>query len=173
MRKKFIIINGPMGVGKSEICRRLNKELGESVMLDGDWCWMMEPFVVTEENRSMVEDNIIHLLRNFLSNSSFKHVIFTWKINDEAVFEFLLRSLSGLDFDLYKITLTCDEATLRRRLMADVAKNIREEAEIEKGVELLGVFEAMDTDKVDTSTLTADEVTRAVARRINRAGVLA
>lgn len=49
--KKFVIVNGTMGVGKSTIVSKLYKELQHSVWLDGDWCWLMNPWVVTEENK--------------------------------------------------------------------------------------------------------------------------
>jgi len=48
MKKKLIIINGTMGVGKSTISKALYKNLENSVWLDGDWCWMMNPFIVNE-----------------------------------------------------------------------------------------------------------------------------
>ena len=47
--------NGTIGVGKSAIATALKNELENSVMLDGDWCWMMNPWKVTEENKKMVE----------------------------------------------------------------------------------------------------------------------
>ena len=51
MKKKLFIVNGAMGVGKT-------KKLQNSVWLDGDWCWMINPFVVNEENKRMVINNI-------------------------------------------------------------------------------------------------------------------
>lgn len=63
--KNLIIINGTMGVGKSTVCKELNKRLIRSVWLDGDWCWMMNPWVVNDENKKMVVQNINFLLRNF------------------------------------------------------------------------------------------------------------
>jgi len=42
--KKFIVINGAMGVGKTAICKELNRRLMNSVWLDGDWCMMMNPW---------------------------------------------------------------------------------------------------------------------------------
>ncbi len=69
MKKKLIIINGVMGVGKTTICKVLYKKLNNSFWLDGDNCWMMNPFVVNEENKAMVLDNIVHVLNNFLKNS--------------------------------------------------------------------------------------------------------
>jgi broad-specificity NMP kinase len=58
--KELIIINGTMGIGKSVTCKELNRKLDKSVWLDGDWCWMMNPFIVNDENKQMVEDNIMH-----------------------------------------------------------------------------------------------------------------
>lgn len=63
--KRLIIINGTMGVGKTTVCRELLKALPQCAFLDGDWCWMMDPFIVNEETKKMVQDNIIHLLRSY------------------------------------------------------------------------------------------------------------
>lgn len=62
--KKLIIINGTMGVGKTATSKALYQKLESSVWLDGDWCWMMNPFIVNEENKTMVIDNITHHFRN-------------------------------------------------------------------------------------------------------------
>ena len=74
--KKLIIINGTMGVGKSTVCKMLLDRLVPSVYLDGDWCWNMNPFIVSEENKAMVENNITHLLKSYLSNSEYEYIIF-------------------------------------------------------------------------------------------------
>jgi hypothetical protein len=58
--KNFIIIGGTMGVGKTATCRELQKILPRNVFLDGDWCWDMHPFVVTDETKAMVNSNITH-----------------------------------------------------------------------------------------------------------------
>ena len=47
--KHLYIIGGTMGVGKTTVCRILKEKLEGSVFLDGDWCWDMHPFQVTEE----------------------------------------------------------------------------------------------------------------------------
>ena len=56
--KNIYIIGGTMGVGKTTICQKLKLKLANSVFLDGDWCWDMNPFQVTEETKKMVIDNI-------------------------------------------------------------------------------------------------------------------
>ena len=62
LMKNLIIVGGTMGVGKTATCRELQKILPRNVFLDGDWCWDMHPFVVTEETKAMVNGNIAHLL---------------------------------------------------------------------------------------------------------------
>lgn len=61
--KTLYLIGGTMGVGKTTVCRELQKSLPNCVFLDGDWCWDMKPFVVNEETRELVLDNICCLLR--------------------------------------------------------------------------------------------------------------
>ena len=63
--KRLYVIGGTMGVGKTTVCRRLARRLPNSAFLDGDWCWDMDPFQVTDATRAMVLDNISALLRNF------------------------------------------------------------------------------------------------------------
>ena len=43
MKKKFIMIGGPMGIGKTTVCEKLYQEIDRCAWLDGDWCWMMHP----------------------------------------------------------------------------------------------------------------------------------
>lgn len=60
--KRLILLSGPMGVGKTTVATLLHDRIDHSVLLDGDWCWMMHPFTVTDETKAMVLDNITHLL---------------------------------------------------------------------------------------------------------------
>jgi broad-specificity NMP kinase len=155
--KKLIIINGTMGVGKSTVCSILLDKLEPSVYLDGDWCWNMNPFIVSEENKAMVISNITHLLKSYLNNSSYKYVIFCWVIHQEDIFSHILRPLDDLDFELYKISLVCSQAALRSRLEIDVQKGLRHADLIDRSLERLALYEKMDTIKLDVSTLTPEQ----------------
>lgn len=64
--KNLILINGTMGAGKTTVSRALQKILPDAVFLDGDWCWDADPFLVTEETKRMVMENITFLLAQFL-----------------------------------------------------------------------------------------------------------
>ena len=76
--KTLYMIGGPMGVGKTSVCRELQRRLDRSVFLDGDWCWDSHPFQVTEETCAMVTENICFLLNQFLRCSAYDHIIFCW-----------------------------------------------------------------------------------------------
>ena len=56
--KPLVIIHGPMGVGKTAVCRRVLERLDRAAWLDGDWCWTMHPWSFSERNRAMALSNI-------------------------------------------------------------------------------------------------------------------
>jgi hypothetical protein len=157
MNKKLVIINGNMGVGKTATCKELYKKLQNSVWLDGDWCWMMSPFVVNEENKQMVINNITYLLRNFLTNSSFEYVIFNWVLQEEEIFDMILNKLDDLEFEVIKITLICDEECLRNRISIDIDNNLRDEGSINLSLERNPLYKNMSTKKIDISNISIVE----------------
>lgn len=166
LRKKLIIINGTMGIGKSTACRELNRALEKSAWLDGDWCWMMNPFIVNDENKNMVIDNITYLLRSFLTNSSLEYVIFSWVIHAEEIFELLLKRIGDLEFQLFKITLICSEESLKKRILKDVENGLRTEDSLTNSMERLQLYKDMDTVKIDTSNIGIQETASRIIRVI-------
>ena len=152
--KKLIIINGAPGVGKTSVCKELYKSIDKSVWLDGDWCWMMNPFIATEENMKMVEDNINFLLRNFLNNSSYEYVIFNWVIGSESTFNNILERLKDLEFKLYKISLLCSAEALKQRMI----KDRREETKIQYSINKLKSYEKMATYKINTTSMNIGDI---------------
>ena len=160
--KKLIVINGTMGVGKTTICKELYKSLDKAVWLDGDWCWMMNPWIVNEENMRMVENNITYLLRNFLSNSTFDYVIFNWVLHRKEILDGLLDRLGDLDFQVKKVTLLCSEAALRQRMNQDN----RSEEQITLSIKRLRMYENMDTNIIDTSESGIEEIIERIAEII-------
>lgn len=90
--KTLYLIGGTMGVGKSTVAQRLRNTLPAAVMLDGDWCWSADPFIVTDETRTMVLDNICHVLSNFLRCSAYENVVFCWVMHEQAIIDAIRRA---------------------------------------------------------------------------------
>lgn len=166
MKKQLIVVNGTMGVGKTATCQALKKMLTPSVFLDGDWCWDMEPFVVSDENKAMVMENIAFLLRNFLQNSSLQYVLFGWVIHQREILDELLDRLTGLSFDCRVFTLVCTPEALQARLQRDVEQGSRAADVIPRSLQRLPLYEQMKTEKIDVSQISAREAAEEIAQQI-------
>lgn len=161
--KKLIMVNGTMGVGKTTTCNELLNMLQSSVFLDGDWCWNMNPFVVTEETKDIVMSNITHMLKNFLSCSVYKNVIFCWIMHQETIINDILNSLSDLEFKLYIFTLTSTEDALQKRLTNDVNNKIRTRDVIGRSLQRLNLYNSMNTIKIDVSIIRPKRAAQQIA----------
>lgn len=168
--KKLILVNGTMGVGKSTVCRELLKILTPGVYLDGDWCWNMNPFVVSDENKAMVEGNITYLLKSFLRNSGYEYVVFCWVMHQEEIFEQILSPLRECEFELHKFSLVCTEKALRKRIMADVETGARTADVLERSIPRLALYRNMDTVKIDVSEISARQAAEKIAGIIRNSG---
>ncbi|HEX3018473.1 MAG TPA: AAA family ATPase [Caproicibacter sp.] len=168
--KKLILVNGTMGVGKSTVCRELLKILTPGVYLDGDWCWNMNPFVVSEENKAMVEGNITYLLKSYLRNSGYEYVVFCWVMHQEEIFEQILSPLRECEFELHKFSLVCTEKALRKRIMADVETGARTADVLERSIPRLALYRNMDTMKIDVSEISARQAAEKIAGIIRNSG---
>lgn len=162
MTKRLYLIGGPMGVGKTAVCRQLRQLLPRSVFLDGDWCWDMHPFTVTPETKAMVMDNIAHLLTNFLRCSELDHIVFGWVMHEQGIIDDLLGSLPLEGCEVVSVSLVCTEEALARRISRNIADGVRDADALARGLARLPLYDALDTIKIDTSDMTAQETARAI-----------
>ena len=72
---KVIVINGPMGVGKTTVGKAIAERYPGTAFIDGDWCMDLHPFVGSAETRAMAVDNILHMTGNYLRCSACKMVV--------------------------------------------------------------------------------------------------
>ena len=150
--KNLIFINGTMAGGKSSVSQQLNKILPASVWLDGDWCWMADPFMVTEETKSMVTDNICHMLNNFINCSRYENIIFSWVMDYESIYNSIVTKLNTTGCNIHRYTITCSEDILKNRVENDRTQDGRN---YEKSKERLPRFDVMNTVKIHNDNMTA------------------
>lgn len=155
-----------MGVGKTATSRELQNLLPKCVFLDGDWCWDMSPFIVTEETKTMVMDNITHLLNNFISCSEYENIIFCWVMHEQSILDDVLSRLSKHDCTLYKFSIVCSEQALAARITKDIEQGIRTEDTIERSVPRLSNYYGMDTEKIDVSNISAEQAAEVIYKHI-------
>lgn len=161
--KKLYLIGGTMGVGKTTVCRALQKKLLHCVFLDGDWCWDMSPFVVNEETKAMVMDNICHLLQNFLRCTAYENIIFCWVMHEQSIIKQILSRLDVGEAEVKTISLIASEKAITARLEKDVTAGIRTPDVIERSIARIPLYEKLDTLKIDTNEKTADAVAEEIA----------
>ncbi len=164
--KNLILVSGTMGVGKTATCLKLSKILPHNVYLDGDWCWKANPFIVNESTKSMVLDNIGHLLNNFVNCPDYQNIIFSWVMDEQSIFDDVISKVSG-ECNVYHYTLMCSENSLSKRIEKDVACNIRNSDSYAKSVLRLNKYTFVDSVKINTDDLTAEQVAKIIAKDIN------
>ncbi len=115
MMKKLILISGSPCVGKSAAGTRLFESYDNSAYLDGDWCWCVHPFSVTDSRLRNGDRSMSFVLSNYL-NSGFEYVFFTSVVlTDPEIREGILKGIEAEGYETIGFTLTCSEETLKKR----------------------------------------------------------
>ena len=168
--KHLYLIGGTMGVGKTTAGKCLKAMLERSVFLDGDWCWDMNPFLVTPETKKMVLENICFLLQNFLSCPALDHVIFCWVLHQQEILEEILSRLGCRQVCVHCVSLVCTPEALRKRLEGDIRQGIRDPGVLTRSMERLPLYETLDTVKIQVSGLTPKETAERILEEAKNPG---
>lgn len=167
--KNIFLIGGTMGVGKTTTCQILKRKLDHSVFLDGDWCWDMHPFQVTEETKKMVMDNICFLLNRFIRCSAYENIVFCWVMHEQAIIDEIIARLDLSDCACFPISLICNKEALQARLLMDVNAGIRGEEVIARSTDRIPLYEKLATYKIDVSNISPEETADFIIREfVNR-----
>ena len=159
---KLIIINGAPAVGKSVVGSLLHAKLDNSAFLDGDDVWRINPFEVTEKTKSIVERNIVFVLRNYIE-AGYEYAILAWVLHQQSIIDHLLENLNDLTFRVHIFTLICDEVTLVERRQ----QQGKEGRDIEIAIDRLRQSLTLKTEKLDTSYLKPDEIVSRIAEAVS------
>ncbi len=158
---KVIILNGPMGVGKTAVGRAIAEKVPGTALIDGDWCMDIHPFVGNRETKAMAVDNILHMTGNYLKCSECRMVVLSWLMDDEWVRRSLLEGLKALGAEIQSVTLVCGRDSLTERWKNDRECAWRTERWLEVSLSSLGRFAMMD-NALDTGGFTAEETAEAI-----------
>ncbi len=160
--KTLYMVGGTMGVGKTTVCRKLRDRLPDCAFLDGDWCWDMHPFQVTDATKAMVLDNIVHVLNNFLRCPAFANVVFCWVLHEQSIADGILARLET-PFALRRVSLVCSPQRLAERLERDVRAGLRDAGVVARSVPRLPLYDRLDGVQLDVSDLSPQEAACRIA----------
>ena len=153
-----------MGVGKTTVSKELTKRLGDCVFLDGDWCWASIPFIVNDETRKIVIDNINYLLNNYINSNTYKNIVFCWVMHKQSIINDILNNLNLSDCVVHNISLIATKEQLCNRLNIDIKSGIRDNDIIQKSIEYLDFYDDLDTVKIDTTNKNIKEIVDVIIR---------
>lgn len=168
--KDLVFVRGAMGVGKSTVARRVADSLPRSAFLDGDWCWQLNPFEPTEEDREMVLRNIGYLLDSFMRNSRIDTVVLCWVAHEQWIVDAVVGALT-VPHRVHAFSLTASATALVERLDADVTAGLRRPEGLTAALERRAQFEHGDAHVIDTTDRSADDVAHRVLSLLAMRGV--
>lgn len=164
--KKLIMIGGTMGIGKTTVSQKLKYTLDKSVFLDGDWCWDMHPFIVNDETKTMVMNNIIYQLNQFINCSSIENIIFCWVMHEQTIIDDILSQLDLTDCQVYCLSLVCQPNVLKKRIQKDIDSGLRNQDVLERSLKRLKIYNKLHTIKIDVSQLSVADVVKMISHLI-------
>ena len=161
--KTLYLVGGPMGVGKTSVCQLLKRRLDRCAFLDGDWCWDMDPFVVNDETKEMVLDNICFVLDRFLHCTEFENVVLCWGLHQQGIWDAILSRLDTRGWRVVRAVLVASPEALVRRLQGDIDAGRRQPDVIPRSLARLPLYEKLDVLQIDTSERSAEETAGCLA----------
>lgn len=158
---KVIILNGPMGVGKTTVGKYIADHHPGTAFIDGDWCLDIHPFVGNQETKVMAVDNILHMIGNYQKCSVCSMVVLVWLMDEPWVIQKITQGLSAMQAEVKNVTLVCSRENLIRRWKDDHNCEWRTDEWLNVSLKSLPGFASME-NIIDTSDLSVEQVAELV-----------
>lgn len=158
---KVVIINGPMGVGKTTIGKYIAENNIGTAFIDGDWCLDIHPFVGSRETKIMAIDNILHMIDNYRKCSVCQMIVLVWLMDDQWVRQSITDGISNMELEINSVTLVCAKNELIRRWKNDDKCEWRTDKWLEISLKSLSYFSALE-NCIDTSELSISQVAETI-----------
>lgn len=161
--KTLYLIGGPMGVGKTTVGEALKNELPQSIYLEGDYGWNGIPFVLNEENKKKVINNIIGMIND--SFTKYENVILGWVMDQQKTIDSIVNGLYENYIKVVSISLVAQPYVIKNRLQKDINSGKRkDDGVIERSLKRLPLFSELNTRKIDTTYLNVEEIVEEIKK---------
>lgn len=112
----FVIINGPLGIGKTETAWELLGLFDKAIMMDGDYLGAVQPFSIADEQRV---DYLYQTLRHTAAwhfQHGYRNFVINYVFEEAESASSLRRMLAEIDPEIYTFRLVCADAEIERRI---------------------------------------------------------
>jgi GrpB-like predicted nucleotidyltransferase (UPF0157 family)/predicted kinase len=112
----IILINGPLGVGKTEVAWKLIEKFDRAILLDGDYLGAVHPFEIHDPQRvAYLYDTICHVAR-FHAQHGYRNLVIDYVFEQPESLAKLRQALNAIDDVTYAFRLTCSPEEIDRRI---------------------------------------------------------
>ena len=160
---RVIVINGPMGVGKTTVGKFIADTNAGTAFIDGDWCMDIHPFVGNSETKAMAVDNIRHMIDNYRKCSVCKQIVLVWLMDDRQVYQRIKEAIEEMQLDLKSVTLVCDKEHLITRWKNDNQCEWRTEEWLKISLNSLDYFSTLE-DAFETNDMDVQKIAEAIMK---------
>ena len=154
---KVIVLNGPMGVGKTTVGKYIADQHPGTAFIDGDWCMDIHPFIGNQETKAMAVDNILHMIGNYQKCSVCSRIVLVWLMDDPGVIRRIMEGLDALQAEVKYVTLFCNRENLITRWNNDHNCEWRTDNWLNVSLKSLPGFASM-SNGIDTSDLSVEQI---------------
>ena len=156
----IILINGPLGVGKTTVSEALLHHFDRGVMLDGDAVGNIHPFEIYDDARvDYLYRTLAMLVAWHQREGGYRHFVINYVFERPESLARLLALLRPLDPDIHVFRLRASEATLWERILTRGGSDDAYLAwELERGPELLWIQDRFGGDEALGVVIETDEL---------------
>ena len=165
----IVILNGPLGVGKTEVAWKLIEKFDRAVMLDGDYLGAVHPFEIYDQQRVAYLYQTLHHVTAFHVANGWHNFVIDYVFETPDALAQLRHLLADLDDVIYAFRLTCSAEEIDRRIRSRSNDPARLAWESKRFRELQAIQErnARRGDLgfvIDTTSLSIEEVADVIWR---------
>lgn len=158
---RIIVLNGPMGVGKTTVGKYIAETNTGTAFIDGDWCMDIHPFIGNHETKLMAVDNILHMISNYQKCSECKLVVLVWLMDNKWVYDLIEEGITSMGLYINSVTLMCSAEELIHRWKNDDKCDWRTDEWLDISLKSLPYFSSLN-NCIDTSGLTIQKVAQII-----------
>ncbi len=161
---RLVLLGGPVGVGKSTVMRALKKRIPKVGLVDADEIWCVSDDLSAQESRSYAHDNVNAVIAGY-ARAGVETCVVNWVFARKALYQPIVDEVGRLFDEVLQVYLIATpeilEVRIRQRWLQQ-GNGFDVDDLTRYALSRLQLIQALPFDKIDTSTLSVDQVAEAL-----------